>query len=149
MQLGRCPVCHSRINLEQLCQDESGRQLLALLAGLDTATGTALVSYIGLFRSANRDLANDRALRLVRETLALEAAQWLTPALQMTVESIRLKRETSQAKVLANHNYLKRVLEGVIADGVTQTAEIAAPKTTINDYRSAAASAERVRDTDW
>ena len=52
-------------------QDEAGRQLMASLVPLTIEHGTALVGYIGLFRSHNRDLANDRALRLMREVLAL------------------------------------------------------------------------------
>ena len=71
MRLTRCPICHGRISLEALVQDEAGRELLALVARLDTQTGAALVSYLGLFRSASRDLANERALKLARETLAL------------------------------------------------------------------------------
>ena len=71
MHLSRCPICHSRISLEALVQDEAGRELMALVAKLDTQTGAALVSYLGLFRSASRDLANERALKLAREALNL------------------------------------------------------------------------------
>ena len=146
MQLGRCPVCHSRIGLEQLVQDGAGRELLALVAGLDTATGAAVVSYIGLFRSASRDLANDRALKLIQETLALEAVQWLTPALQETIESIYKNREQGDSKPLKNHNYLKQVLESVIQRGVMHTPQqhIPAPK-----YTSAQAAEKRLSDTNW
>jgi hypothetical protein len=31
MMLGRCPVCHSQISLEAVCQDEAGRELLGRL----------------------------------------------------------------------------------------------------------------------
>lgn len=71
MQLNRCPICHSRISVAALAQDEAGRELLGLLAKLDTETGTALVSYLGLFRSPARDLANDKALKLARDALSL------------------------------------------------------------------------------
>lgn len=124
MQITRCPVCHSRINLEACVQDEAGRELLAKLAKLDTSTATALVSYIGLFRSANRDLANDRALRLVNEVAQLESWQFLTPALAETVESIRDKQTRGEAKPLTNHNYLKRVLESVIARGIVHVERV-------------------------
>ena len=113
MQLGRCPICHSRISLEALVQDEAGRELLALVATLDTQTGAALVSYLGLFRSASRDLANERALRLARETLALVATpdtSRLAIALSETVEALRSKQ---WSKPLKNHNYLQKVLESV------------------------------------
>lgn len=124
MQITRCPVCHSRINLEACVQDEAGRELLAKLAKLDTATATALVGYIGLFRSANRDLANDRALRLANEVAQLENWQFLTPAMAETVESMRDKQVRGEAKPLTNHNYLKRVLESVIARGVVQVERV-------------------------
>jgi len=147
MQLGRCPVCHSRISLEQVCQDDAGRELLAELARLDSTTGVALVSYLGLFRSGKRDLANDRALKLAREALALEGTQWLTPALQETVEAIRTKRNQGEVKPLANHNYLKAVLNGVIERGVSFTPQ--APASQSNDFRSLSASQQRLQDTDW
>lgn len=145
MQLGRCPVCHSRISLEQLTQDESGRELLATLATLDTATGAALVAYIGLFRSASRDLANDRALKLVRETIALESPQWLTPALQETVDSLRDKRAQGDVQPLKNHNYLSKVLEGVIKRGIAYTPA----QEKARGYSSASATIQRLTDTSW
>ena len=117
MHLSRCPICHSRISLEALVQDEAGRELLALVARLDTQTGAALVSYLGLFRSACRDLANERALRLARETLALVGSgrmdtARLAIALSETVEALRGKQPRQPLK---NHNYLKKVLESVQA----------------------------------
>ena len=99
-------------------QDEAGRELMALVAKLDTQTGAALVSYLGLFRSASRDLANERALKLASETLALmprldtlDTAQ-LPIALSETVEVLRGKQPRQPLK---NHNYLKKVLECVQA----------------------------------
>ena len=108
MQLCRCPVCHSRISLDQLIQDEAGKELLSHLIKFDTHTGAALINYIALFRPEKRDLANDRALRLLEETLSLcsNQAQLIT-ALINTVDSIRAK----PSQPLKNHNYLKRVLE--------------------------------------
>lgn len=139
MQLNRCPVCHSRIGLEQLVQDEAGRELLALLIKLDTLTGSVLVAYIGLFRSANRDLANDRALKLVHETLAIESVQWLTPALQETVEVLKEKRCSGETKPLTNHNYLKRVLDSVIKRGIMHTPQRGSHSPVI----------DRLTDTSW
>ncbi|MGH1460978.1 MAG: hypothetical protein ACRBB6_02970 [Neptuniibacter sp.] len=112
MQLNRCPVCHSRIGLEQLVQDEAGRDLLALIAKQDKTTGMVLVTYIGLFRSTRRDLANDRALRLANEALELAPPAPLLTAMAQVVESMRAKQQQGNFKPLANHNYLKRVLEG-------------------------------------
>lgn len=64
MELGRCPICHHRISLEAIAKDQAGRELAAMVAKTDSATGQALLSYLGLFRSPTRDLANDRALVL-------------------------------------------------------------------------------------
>ena len=115
MMLGRCPVCHSRISLEAVVQDDAGRELLALLARTDAALAMPLVAYLGLFRAPNRDLANDRALRLAQEVLALGTGQGLADALAQTVEAIRAKGGAA----LKNHNYLKRVLDGQpMADAV-------------------------------
>lgn len=113
MQLTRCPTCHARIDLESLIQDAAGRELLGLVAKLPDALCMPLVSYLGLFRAAQRDLANDRALRLAGEVLALGADPVpLGAALAETVQSIRAKGDT---KPLGNHNYLRRVLESVAA----------------------------------
>lgn len=112
MQLNRCPICHTRISLDALAQDEAGRELLGLLAKLDTDAGTALVGYLGLFRSATRDLANDRALKLAREALSLGPTGNLAQAMRQTVEQIQAKG----GKPLSNHNYLKRVLEDVVVE---------------------------------
>lgn len=117
MQLGRCPVCHSRLQLEALVQDEAGRKLLALVARLDTQTGAALVSYLGLFRSARRDLAHERALRLANEALGLvpeSDTTRLAVALSETVEALRGRQPRPPLK---NHNYLKKVLETVTQRG--------------------------------
>jgi len=119
MQLGRCPICHSRIDLTALCQDESGRELLGLLAQLDTLAGTALVCYLGLFRPATRDLANDRALRLAREALALHSKPaTLAAAMHECVQSMRAKQDQGAFKPLVNHNYLKRILETIAVNAL-------------------------------
>ncbi|MDI1231357.1 MAG: hypothetical protein PSU93_09430 [Methylobacter sp.] len=111
MQLNRCPVCHTRISLDALAQDEAGRELLGLLMKLDTETGPALVGYLSLFRSASRDLANDRALKLAREALGLGHHLAVAQAMRLTVDSLQGK----SGKPLSNHNYLKKVLEDVTA----------------------------------
>lgn len=116
MQLTRCPTCHARIDLESIIQDAAGRELLGLVTRLPDVVCLPLVSYLGLFRSEQRDLPNDRALRLATETLALCADQMpLAAALAETVQAMRLKQDERAFKPLANHNYLKRVLESVVA----------------------------------
>lgn len=150
MQLTRCPVCHSRISLEQLVQDESGRDLLALLAGLEKNTGTVLITYIGLFRSQSRDLANNRALKLAQEALELATEPQLLTAMANVVESMRAKQQQGSFKPLANHNYLKRVLETT-----SESAVIAALPASIGcrnkqDKRAAVTGAVmNIKDTDW
>lgn len=124
MMLGRCPVCHSRISLEAVVQDEAGRELLALLARTEAALAVPLVAYLGLFRAPNRDLANDRALRLAQEVLALGAGTGLAEALAQTVEAIRVKGGSA----LKNHNYLKRVLEGQPAPDAAAIAPVKSAK---------------------
>lgn len=120
MNLGRCPVCHSRISLEAICQDEAGRELLGLLAGLDSETGTALVGYLGLFRPEKRDLANSRALRLAGEALALCPDYLrLSRAMRETVEAIMARGGVP----LKNHNYLKRVIETMAQQEQVKPAE--------------------------
>ena len=122
MKLTRCPICHGQIHLEALVQDESGRQLMAMLVPLSAAHGSALVGYIGLFRSHNRDLANDRALRLMTEVMALGGPE-ITPALAEVIEAMRGKAQQNPAawKPLSNHNYLKRVIEGMALQGQPAT----------------------------
>lgn len=122
MQLNRCPICHTRISLDALAQDEAGRELLGLLSKLDTDAGTALVGYLGLFRSASRDLANDRALKLAREALSLGPSGNVAQAMRQTVEQIQAKG----GKPLSNHNYLKRVLEDVSVVGADLSAHATA-----------------------
>ncbi|MEI8210139.1 MAG: hypothetical protein WCG16_13090 [Methylococcales bacterium] len=106
MQLNRCPVCHARMSIEMMISDESGRDLMGLLVKLDTESGAALVGYLSLFRSDQRDLANDKALRLANEALALGPLLAVSAAMRKTVENLRV--QCSQR--LTNHNYLKKVL---------------------------------------
>lgn len=128
MHLARCPICHSRINLEALTQEEAGRELLALLARLDTQTGASLVAYLGLFRPPTRDLANDRALRLATEALGLcppADLPRLAVALGETVEALRGKEPR---RPLKNHNYLAKVLESIEMPPAAAHAETILPK---------------------
>lgn len=118
MQLTRCPICHSRIGLEALVQDEAGRRLLMLLTSLDTQLGTALVAYLGLFRPPARDLANDRALRLATETLALCPPIALPRLADALVETVEALRGQQPRRALKDHDYLTNVLESATAPPV-------------------------------
>lgn len=114
MQLGRCPTCHSRIDLEAMIQDGAASALLSVLAKLDSRLGSALVAYLGLFRPGKSDLSFSRASRLATEVLALHAdPQVLRTALEETLASLEEKRRQPSWKKLSNHNYLERVLESV------------------------------------
>lgn len=109
MNLGRCPACHAHLALDAVAADDAARELLGLLAPLPGDLGRALVLYLALFRPARQDLRWERALRLARDVLALEAdANRLCAALEVTVEAIRAK---GGALPLRNHAYLQRVAE--------------------------------------
>jgi hypothetical protein len=113
----RCPICHSAFTVESLCQDDAGRELLGLVARLPGHIAAPVIGYVGLFRAANRDLANDRALRLLNETLALAGdTERLAQACSQVVEIMRNKQQSSSEwKPLSNHNYLKKVLADIPA----------------------------------
>ena len=114
MQLNRCPVCHARIGIDALVQDEAGRELMSLLCRLNTDSGSAVVGYLGLFRSGSRDLSNDRALKLAKDALSLASLEMVALAMRQTLDSLQGKT----GKPLTNHNYLKKVLEDVLLNGV-------------------------------
>jgi hypothetical protein len=114
MQLSRCPSCHSRISLEAIVQDKSASDLLGILIDLPEGFGRAMVNYLALFRSNKRDLANDRALKLANEVLAIsDDKPRLANAMLETVQAMRIKQDEGSFKPLTNHNYLKRVFETV------------------------------------
>ncbi len=154
MNLGRCPVCHSRLHLDALVQDDAGRELLALLSRLDRRAGGALVSYMSLFRSKSRDLANDRALRIATEALELAPVNALIPAMAHTVEQMRAKQQAGGFKPLSNHNYLKRVLENTeapqIEGDIQHLPAGVVPVTGKREQRRAITAAMMdVTNTDW
>ena len=149
MQLGRCPTCHSRISLEAVIQDEAGRELLALLAATDKNTGSALVSYLGLFRSSKRDLSNDRALRLAKEALELAQPNALIPALAHTVEQMRIKQQSGGFKPLSNHNYLKRVLENDQGQSIAALPVGTIPASRQQNRAAVSHATMDIQDTDW
>ncbi len=150
MQLCRCPICHSRIALEALVQDEAGRELLTVVAKLDTTLAGLVLRYLGLFRAPNRDLSNDKALKLLKEVLALSKNRFkLDEALEDTLNSLNQHQATGGFKQLTNHNYLKKVLKdklGVYGDEAqANTPEAqqeplkkAHPRLTVSDDEAAA-----------
>lgn len=108
-----CPCCFAAFPVEAALESAAGRELMGVLAGCGPLA-RPLAAYLGLFRSASRALAWERALRLAREVLELGGDQRaLATALAETVEAMRLKRERGDARPLKNHNYLKQVLGSV------------------------------------
>ena len=116
----RCPCCHTTFTLEHAMEDESLREMRAILADLPREVSRPLVAYIGLFRGKTRAMAYERQLRIMREALALATDTLVVgAALSDTVEAIRTKRDTGEdTRPLRNHNYLKRVVETLGARAV-------------------------------
>ncbi len=110
-----CPCCHAKFPVEAATQDDAAREVMALLAPLDPGLARALLTYIGFFRAAGRQLAWDRALKLMRGALALASHQVLEPALAEATTSLDDKRAQAGWVPLGNHNYLKRVVESTTA----------------------------------
>lgn len=107
----KCPSCSADFDLLSALQDASGRELVGLLAKLDSSLSIGLVTYLSLFRSPTRALAWDRALRLANEVMALGAdRQKLAAGLSKSCDVLREKQHQSSWKPLTNHNYLIRVL---------------------------------------
>ena len=108
MNLGRCPCCHSPLDLAAIVADLEARDLLALPANHGDVA-RPLVGYLALFRPAKRDLSWARALKLATEALALtEDRAVLAEALVHTVDSLRAK---GGELPLTSHGYLKRVID--------------------------------------
>lgn len=116
----RCPCCHTTFTLEHAMEDESLREMMAILSDLPRDVSRPLVAYIGLFRGKTRAMAYERQLRIMREALALATDTLVVgAALSDTVEAIRTKRDTGEdTRPLRNHNYLKRVVETLGARAV-------------------------------
>lgn len=113
MKLCRCPICHSDIHLDQLLEDDAGRELLGLIAQCQAEVARPLVAYIGLFRPEKSQLSNSRAVKLIKEVLALyPQSLLLAHALSETVRAVQDKRRNHQNRAaLTNHNYLKQVYD--------------------------------------
>nr|DAO32332.1 MAG TPA: hypothetical protein [Caudoviricetes sp.] len=113
MKLCRCPVCHSDINLDQLLEDDAGRELLSIITELKYGVARPLVSYIALFRPEKSALSNTRAVKLMRDVLdQFPPSQLLAHSLSETVSAVQKKRrESKNLAPLSNHSYLKQVIE--------------------------------------
>lgn len=114
MQL-TCPTCHASFPLEVALQHEAGREVIAMLAGTPPALALLLMHYIGFFRPAKQQLGWGRALRLLREVLALAGPDVLEHGLAEAGRGLDDKRSAPGWKPLGNHNYLARCLESAQA----------------------------------
>lgn len=114
MQL-TCPCCHARFPFEAALQDDAARDVMALIGPLDASLSRQLITYIGFFRAAGRALAWDRALKLMRGAVELAAPPILEAALIEANASLDEKRAQPGWVPMANHNYLKRVIESTEA----------------------------------
>lgn len=114
MQL-TCYVCNATGGIEAFTKDDAAGEFVALAGSLQPSLWRALQAYIGLFRTS-RKLPFDKALKLAKETLALEVVDHprLEIALTETVEALRAKN----GPPLKNHNYLRRVLENTPGSGL-------------------------------
>ncbi len=114
MHLTTCPVCHSNIDLLSLVEDKASSELLGEVAKLDSWLANGVLLYIGLFKPGKSKLNNSRALKLLKETLALTSnKRLLLKACEATVINIREARKTQKAKPFKDHAYLERVIDSM------------------------------------
>ena len=114
MHLTTCPVCHSNIDLLSLVEDKASSELLAEVANLDSWLAPNVLLYIGLFKPGKSKLNNSRALKLLKETLALTSnKRLLLKACETTVLNIREARKTKTPKPFKDHAYLIQVIDSM------------------------------------
>ena len=126
MQL-TCPNCRCKYPAEAAVDGDAGSEFMALLATMQPQLASPLLRYLGFFRPATQQLAWSRALRLTQEVVQL--CMMVEPLEQALIETNRAldeKRLQPGWKPLANHNYLKRVLEGAEARFVAPVADASA-----------------------
>lgn len=107
-----CPHCNTTLNLEQLSEDKSARQVLGLLSR--RAEMAYLCAYLGLFKPRKQALRWTRYQSLLEDLLN----RWgndprLARALADTVEALRERRQQDNWRPLKDHNYFKAVLESL------------------------------------
>ncbi|WP_085299293.1 hypothetical protein [Cognaticolwellia mytili] len=120
MHLTTCPVCHSAIDLLSLVEDEASSELLGEVSKLESWLAPNVLLYIGLFKPGKSKLNNSRALKLLKETLALTSnSRLLLKACEATVLNIREARKTQKAKPFKDHAYLIRVIDSMAESTVT------------------------------
>lgn len=107
-------MCHSTIDLLSLVEDKASSELLSEVVKLDSWLAPSVLLYVGLFKPAKSKLNNSRALKLLKETLALTSNnRLLLKACQATVINIREARKTQKAKPFKDHAYIERVIDSM------------------------------------
>lgn len=128
MQLN-CPICHTAFPIEAALQHEAGREVMAMLAGMQPQLALPLIHYIGFFRPAKQQLGWGRALRLMHEVVMLMPTPVETLVLGLTEAARGLDEKRTQPgwKPLGNHNYLRRCLDSAQARSEPVAAPAVAP----------------------
>jgi hypothetical protein len=134
-----CPCCGEQFPMEAGFQDDDGKRLAALFAGLEPKLGRAVLSYLRLFSPAKRSLRTSRAIRLVEELVALVESGVVSKDARTTdsrrcppavwvagIEQMLQAKERLQLP-LENHNYLRAVVFGLAGDQGFIQQQAAAP----------------------
>jgi hypothetical protein len=120
MHLTTCPICHSAIDLLSLVEDEASSELLGEVSKIESWLAPNVLLYLGLFKPGKSKLNNSRALKLLKETLALSSnTRLFLKACEATVLNIRQARKTQTAKPFKDHAYLIRVIDSMAESTAT------------------------------
>lgn len=114
-----CPGCGATASFEAWDNDVAIRQTIAALAELPGDLPVATLRYLGLFRPAKRALSWKKALKLVREVLAVtttshiqiqgHVARPCAPRIWSQAMEDMVNRSDQLRRPMKNHNYLKQV----------------------------------------
>ncbi len=116
-----CPACGSSFSLDVLLANESAREAVLSALALPAPLGKLLISYIALFRPAQRQLSFDRVARLLDELRGpisdarIERNGRIWPAPQETwkaalSEMLALRDQQKLRLPLASHGYLFEII---------------------------------------
>lgn len=143
----QCPCCGEQYPLEAGLQDDDGKRLAALFAGMEPKLGRAVLAYLRLFSPAKRSLRMTKAIKLVEELVALVEAGAVSrdartnesrPATArmwtLGIEQMLQQRERLLLP-LENHNYLRAVVWGIATD--PQQAQLAVASASSSRPRAA------------
>ena len=129
----KCPSCYATFSLETAVALDSARSALSTALQMPAPLAALLAQYLGLFRSAGRVLAFDRAERLMSELLPMLTAQRIErsgnarscplPIWQQALERMIEHRAAGKLELpLKSHGYLLEIAFG-LADKAEAAAE--------------------------